>query len=318
MHQVAPVGERRFRSWSGEHPMSRLSIALRHWSALLCTWVRLIPVNAGAASRCFAYGAALYVALWATGAAAIPVLIGSDVSAVELFQIDPVTAGIVSIGPLGDPIVASLTYDLGNGILYGSSTATHNLLLIDPATGSASVIGPFGISSYMHSIEFNSNTNVLYGISAPSDFLYTIDIGSGTATAVGATGIGHVGGMAYDPVNDIMYATDGGPHGSSGLFSIDLSSGASTFIGPLDNSSVDNISGLAFDPALGLFGSDNGLISGLVNQLFGIDPASGQANLIGDMNTGNFLGLAFVPEPSTAFLLACGLAGLALRRPLSA
>ena len=233
------------------------------------------------------------------------VLIGSDVRVDVLFEIDPATASLTSIGALDDPVVASLTYDSNHSILYGSSALNNTLLTIDPSTGDVSVVGPLGVD-LMQAIEYNSNTDILYGIDVDTDELYTIDVVTGLATSVGMAGFtdvnefGGVGGMAYDPLNDVMYATDAGPFGSSGLFTVSLGTGEITLVGEFNNNLVAQMTGLAFDPTLGLYGADNGHSSGVPDRLFRIDASTGHATHVGDMgDNANFLGLTFIPEPST-------------------
>ena len=65
------------------------------------------------------------VGLLVTNSHAAPVLIGSDTTNGRLVQIDPANAAVTVIGPLGDPIVASLTYDPIHRIVYGSRKRTN-------------------------------------------------------------------------------------------------------------------------------------------------------------------------------------------------
>ena len=258
--------------------------------ALVAAVLVAVPVGLGATAHAMHIGSAT--------------LIGSDVDSDTLFEIDLGTAALTFIGPLGDPVVASLTWDPGNSILYGSSTSTNSLLIIDPGTGDVTLVGAFGLT-LMHAIDYQSNTGTLYGMSTSTSSLYTINTVTGLATLVGSSGI-TVGGMAYDPINDIMYATDAGPDGSTGLYTIDLDTGAGTFVGSFDHPAVEQMTGLAFDPILGLYGTDNGLFFGAVNQLFRINAGSGEATLVGDLNDGNFLGLTFIPGPPALVVLMLG------------
>ena len=158
----------------------------------------------------------------------------------------------------------------------------------------------------MHAIEYVPDKDTLFGGSNSS--LYTIDVVTGAATLIGDTGLTDLAvGMAFDSVNGILYATDGGPRGTTGLFSINLSTGASTLVASFKQPDpfFFQITGLAFDPVLGLFGVDNRNSIPATNRLLKIEPSTGQLTLIGDLNGGNFLGLTFVtavPEPSTVVL----------------
>jgi hypothetical protein len=250
----------------------------------------------------------------------IPPLVGSEVELDRLYLIDPNTAARTPIGPLSDGVVASLTYDPRNSILYGSTTLTRQLLRINPETAEVSVVGPLNVR-LMHGIEYDVNRRLLYGISQATQLLYTIDVNTGAATPIGPTGFDGirlaVSSLAYDAANDVMYAVDGGLPGSSRLFTIDVSTGFASIVGPLNHGELDRINGLAFHPAIGLIAADN---SGSADLLFRIDTATGQATLIGDLSYGNFLGLAFlVPEPCSLTAASIGLVCVLTcrRRPLN-
>jgi hypothetical protein len=170
-------------------------------------------------------------------------------------------------------------------------------------------IGKLGVS-LMHSIEYDSVHGVLYGASNETGHLYTIDVFTGAATSVGPTGISAIGGLAYDPVHNVMYATDAGPARSTGLFTVDLATGASAWVGAFENQEAEHIVDLTFDERFGLFGVDNGLTDGAISQIFSIDPAVGKATFMRNLQRGNFLGLTFVvPEP-TCGTLALWISGL--------
>ena len=222
---------------------------------------------------------------------------GSDVTADNLLDVSTVTGNGMILGPLGDDIIAGLAWDPNHGILYGSSTATDSLYRIDPNTGATTPIGPFGGGvSLMHGLEYDSNHDVLYGItSALSAALYTLNVSTGAATLVGYHGETGLSGMAFDPITDTMYVAD---VSGNFLFTIDLGTAALSGVGPFNAVGGDQVGvGLAFDPTQGLFASDNKSSALPDDELYSINPATGQATLVGPINHGNVLGLAFITEP---------------------
>jgi len=105
--------------------------------------------------------------------------------------------------------------------------------------------------------------------------LWTIDINTGVATPIGPTGLSGASngpvGLAFDPVSGDLF----GLKNNGGLYSVNTSTGAFTFIG--DTGDVDR--GLSFSPAGQLFGFTGG------GDLYSIDPTTGSETAIG--GTGN-------------------------------
>ena len=191
------------------------------------------------------------IGLLVTSSHAAPLMIGSNTTNGWLVQIDPTTGVVTPIGPFGRAIT-SLTYDPIHQMVYGSSAGTHSseLVRIDPATGATTVVSDLGLP-LMHAIEYVPDKDTLFG-GANSSF-YTINAVTGAATFIGHTGFRDLAvGMAFDSTNGILYATDGGPLGSTGLFSIDLSTGASTLVASFHQPDgfFFQITGLAFDPVV--------------------------------------------------------------------
>ena len=238
------------------------------------------------------------------------ILIGSDVVSDQLLQISTQTGSGSVIGPLGDPVVAGLTWDANHDILYGSSTQNRVLVKIDPDNGVTSVVGPFGVG-LMHGIEYDCNHDVLYGITnqSTSKGLYTIDVTTGAATLVAHHSHYGLSGLAFDAANDVMYASEAHERA---LYRINLSDGSTSRIGSFGVGMQLGV-GLAYDPVLGMFASDNHASSHVDDKLYRIDPLTAEATLVGDIDFGNVLGLTFIPEPGALLLLTVG-ALLALQR----
>ncbi len=109
---------------------------------------------------------------------------------------------------------------------------------------------------------------VWYGEEYGTGNLYTIDESDGTMTLVGSGGVGF-NGMAYD--GSTMYACT-----STDLYSVDLSTGASTMIGAMGNPGAVMI-GLACDGST-LYGVDLG-----DDNFYTIDMGTGAATVVGSL-----------------------------------
>jgi hypothetical protein len=135
--------------------------------------------------------------------------------------------GIASNGSgsttLGSADAEGLAYDPGTGTLYGAINGdffsiANDFSTTDPlAAPGADVEGlAFGRGG-------------IFGLDTGSNLSF-YDIGTDTWSPIGATGLttGFNKGLAYDPTADILYAIDGQ---TDGLFSLDPTTGTSTFIG---------------------------------------------------------------------------------------
>ena len=108
-------------------------------------------------------------------------------------------------------------------------------------------------SAYTNSVA-GATTTTLYGIDAARDVLVTqVPPNSGTLNTVGSLGrdVGDVAGFDIAP-NGIAYAalnTQGSPLGTTQVFTIDLASGATTWLGNVPNASpMSRVRGLAVVP----------------------------------------------------------------------
>lgn len=100
------------------------------------------------------------------------------------------------------------------------------------------------------------------------DTLVEIDPATGASTPL-TTLSRRLIGLAYDPLNDVLYGAD-----ADELYTVNVLTGATTLIGP---TGLSNISGLAFDTSTGqLYGTDF-----LNNQLFLINTTTGDATGLG-------------------------------------
>lgn len=169
-----------------------------------------------------------------------------------LVTIDAVTGDTNVIGPLGvnANFEGDLAFDPTTGDLFGLQDAQSTaplLYRIDPLSGNASVIGtvPSGSPRDLSAMAFVNGQ--LLVIDTQSDRLLTLD--PNTADLVGAVTldapIGSLAGMSVDPVTGEVFVADGEQGGTDAgnLYTLDVSTGALTFIG---ETAPGGFSGIAF------------------------------------------------------------------------
>ena len=113
-------------------------------------------------------------------------------------------------------------------LAYTVDTTTDQLMSIDLSTGTTNVIGATGFED-VEGLAYHHATGTLYGVDDSSDQLLTFDLTTGAGTVVGSLGQNFSDvGLAF-AADGTLYA--GGDLSDSGLFSIDLLTGAATLIG---------------------------------------------------------------------------------------
>jgi hypothetical protein len=250
------------------------------------------------------------VLVFSLRADAQPLLVGAYSGNHELVSINPANGQATPLFPLVPEVFGDLAWDPNHGVLYGATTSNHALYRIDLGAETATLIGHFALGfGYMHGLEYDSNHDVLYGItnqtSAPA--LYRINVNDASTTRVGVHGVYGLTDLAYDRVNDIMYASEA-LTGEQRLRRINLAAGFTTVIGNYNIPGAFQVGiGLAYDPRLGMFATDNGL--GVTpDALYSVNPATGQATFIGFSGLvpdPNLIALTFIPEPAGAAGAAC-------------
>lgn len=284
--------------------------------------------------------------LYATGVGSGP---GAGLSA--LYTVDPLNgaSSLVWNFPSIHIYAGGLAYDAATDNLYAtgvedSSTGTSRLFSINRSTGATTAFG--GLSSDINlmfgGLAINPLTGVMYatggfndGVHAfQSTGLFTIDKTTGAATLVGFAG----GNCCVSPygfnINGLGFRNDGTlfangftlsatDPGTSHLFTLDLTTGAATDIGPSGVTLGRSLSysGLAFsnDGTLLSMGS----LDAASGTLYSVNTANGAATSLnsgtgygtGPIHFGVDGGLTFapaavVPVPAAVWLFGSGLLGL--------
>lgn len=257
--------------------------------------------------------AAVMAAAWAGGASASELFGTAYSAATPLYRVNQATGALSTVGPAGATDVGDLTSDVSTGAVWGVRINDNQLISYDTTTGANTLFRTITGASRITSIAFNPVTRRLYGNTSqslsnvPGDELYEIDVATGAATLIGEIGANNFFALAF--------GNDGTLYGVSqsraALFSISTTTGAGTFIGATGRSGIFDIAARPEDGVM--FAADTG---GGDNSLYTINLSTGATTLVGAYGSNvNIAGLAFIPSPGAAGLLAiAGLAGAARRR----
>lgn len=260
----------------------------------------------------------------------------------SIYSIDSGTGLATKIADLqGAGISTSLVgFEVLNGVGYATDVFTTVDDLsgpyygsIDLSTGAFSPLGvqrnSTGALDYnWHALAGDAIAGALYMASNGGEF-YSIDPTTGTSTFKGfltldgtALTVFGMAGMAFDPVNGILYGVSSGASYST-LYTIDPGTAVATLLGYLDLG-TGGMAGLAYDYENGLLFMNTGWDPNGY-RLFQLDPATLSATLVGTNSAAAWTdgtgidGLAFVgssgvPEPATLTLFSAAfLSLLALR-----
>ena len=228
----------------------------------------------------------------------------------KLYTLDPATGSVKStVGVTG--IGSTLGIDLApDGFLYAVTTAgaasnPNSLYKIDPASGAAQLVGklllPGGVIE--GDLAFDGS-GTLYGISMGD--LFKVSLATGKATLVGTVpgGLRDISYLAFNSLNNSLYAIDNGPTSSSPSTLLRLDPANAQILASKPLSKLGAWGGMAFEPGTGVFYlADSG--PGGTNTMYTLNPGTGALSPVGPTNLAPGLsGIAFcrksscVPPPS--------------------
>ncbi len=207
----------------------------------------------------------------------------------------------------------------GYGIARFAGSAA--LLTVNLATGANATVGTInagsGQADYV-GIAFNLGNATLYTTYYGDDTLRTLNPSTAAATVVGGTGASEyfpdVGRMAF--AGGSLYATLDtlGTGSGNGLYRLNTSTGAATFLGNGGGSASIYANLLSFGNGVNLYGIDSSN-----RTLYQINLTNGNLTSLGTIGGPNvpasFEAAVVIPEPGTAVLVTvAGLAAVAARR----
>ncbi len=210
----------------------------------------------------------------------------------DLYAVDMTTATETLIGHTGiGDFIEGLAAD-PSGNLY-ATTVPGDLYRLDPATGAATLIGNHGYGD-IEALDFHAGTLLGMDYNKPSGFpqrIFALDTRTGAATILGSLDRSDVLSVSSLTVANTSRAWFTGvvTLGTTSLFELDIDTGATRFLGDLDE----------FTAAIEVHG-DTLLALGASGRVYSIDPISAKMTLVG-ATTGEQLWLALdVPEPTVS------------------
>ena len=305
--------------------------------------------------------AGLLAVLISVSAGAVPVpagiaLFGTDGNANNLLVIDPTTGVGNNVGTITFAGTSpSLAVDPNTGVVYGGGGGGNpNVITINPISGEGQILGASGLGfAAIGALDFRADGTLFASVNIAgnggtgSDHLATIDLTTGQASLIGAFGactgvpslpvdgsgscsIEGMEAIAFDGAGNLFGAVN--PRGAlgaaasyAGLYSIDTTSGAATFIAEILDGSSEELSGgivsLQFDSDGTLFGGTGRAQQGAADggwlvtiapdgtfQFVGAGPATENGQPLASL--AGLPPVLGVPEPASLLLLGFGVAGL--------
>src|SRR5688572_30996347 len=262
--------------------------------------------------------------------------------------------GVTPTAPMPDPSLATSGFGFDFNPLVDRIrvvTSAGQSFVIDPNTGLVAANAPTlnGATTTADGTSYTNNqpnaiATTLYTIDSASDTLYLQNAGTSTTTAVGAVGFDFTRLNGFDIPAGVNVATSGTPvvtgsafailnvGGTTGLYSINLVTGAGTFIGNV-GSGATPVQGLAIQndlggfPAIALDASGpnivrfntatpgttttvamTGVAAGETVVDIDFRPATGQLFTLG-INAGSNTGTLYRVDPQTGAAVAIGVPG---------
>jgi hypothetical protein len=148
--------------------------------------------------------------------------------------------------------------------LYGIDNGANSLVTIDSVTGTKNTVGSLGTNVDFSDLAWDGTTLFMLG-GRGNNGLYSVNTTTGAATFIGSHGISDLFGLAYNPLNGTLYASQFS--GGSGVYTLNASTGAATLL----SDAGPGIGGMTFNSSLGqLIGTQDG-----TGDFYAIDPVTG-------------------------------------------
>lgn len=196
-----------------------------------------------------------------------------------------------------EPLTLTIAWELGGAPYTGTTTMTKN------PGDTIPVLATHAGEMYKCSVTAKPNDEstppqtqsasilitqrLAYTISEPTaPTLQIIDLDTGVLTTVGPLNVAYnFGDLAWDRANQRLYMVDG--RGAKSLYTVNTTTGAATLVGAHN---LNDMFSIGFAPT-GLYG----VAFGSQNQLYKLDPTTGQPTLVGDLAVtgGRVEGLVF-------------------------
>lgn len=242
---------------------------------------------------------------------------GNNTTLAGVYRIDTTTGTQTLLGNSGFAALQDLAL-APDGTYYavaGSSTTTptSQLITINPTTGAGMLVAPLtttdpGGISFMTGLGVGTD-GTLYGagltVGGSVSNLYSINRTTGVASLIGTTNAASMQALTVNAATGVAYGVNtAGDAVTRGLRTVDLATGASTFVGPVTPSGAQGIQDIAFTSDGSLWGVDQ------QGNLFTV--AAGGLTLKSNGLAG-FRGLenyAVVPLPAAVWLFGSGLAAM--------
>lgn len=212
----------------------------------------------------------------------------------KLLDIDSQTEDTGVLNLRGTPFYAYNAYDpssqLVEGPVYFDPSDPGTITQIAPTTSTDFIAGGTWTSD---GIWYGSE----YGVYGNRN-IWTIDNETGAMTLIGSyyPPALNLNGLAYDPITDTMYGCS-----DTELYTIDMTTGTSTLVGPFGLSLPSYMIAIAFDDKGNLYGEEI-----TTDSLYQIDTSTGLSSLIGELGINIHYGqdMAFDNNTKTLYLSA--------------
>jgi len=175
----------------------------------------------------------------------------SPTAARSLVTVNPLTAQVTLIGPVGGGgTLSDISFNSAGQLFGWSEPSSNDLVSVNLATGAATVVGPSGLNTAGSGLAFNASDTLYFTGTGDGGFLHTIDPSTGAPTTVAALSGGIFGGninaLTFD-ASGTLFGSDNslGGFGGTHLISINTTTGVITDRGP----SINRLDALAFAPS---------------------------------------------------------------------